>query len=104
VSRAYGGEVAARLSVPHDHPALPGHFPGRPIVPGVLLLDAVLEAAAFARGRLLRAKFTAPVLPGDPVEIMFDRRDAGRIAFSCRCRGTVVLSGELACSPLEPPP
>ena len=27
-----------------DHPSLPGHFPGHPIVPGVVLLDRVLEA------------------------------------------------------------
>ncbi|MFC7543328.1 hypothetical protein ACFQU2_33000 [Siccirubricoccus deserti] len=59
-----------RITVPAEHPALPGHFPGRPIVPGVLLLDAVLQAVAAAepgRGRpslVARAKFPAPVAPG----------------------------------------
>ena len=52
-----------------DHPALPGHFPGRPIVPGVVLLDQVIAAARAAFGlpavmALPRAKFSAPVLPG----------------------------------------
>ena len=93
------GPVVACFTLPGDHPALPGHFPGRPIVPGVLLLDAVLKAAGFTRCRLLRAKFTAPVLPGDAVEILLARRDPTRLAFTCRCGGTIVLTGELACPP-----
>ena len=91
------------VTVPMDHPAIAGHFPGRPIVPGVLLLDAVLAAAGLARVRLVRAKFTAPVIPGDPFDITLERRGAGRIVFTCRCRGTIVLTGELACSPSDPP-
>jgi hypothetical protein len=31
------------LSVRAGHPALPGHFPGRPIVPGVVILDMLIE-------------------------------------------------------------
>ena len=88
------GTILARFAVPEDHPALPGHFPGRPIVPGVLLLDAVLqgvrEAQAGRPTRLLRAKFPAPVLPGTEVEMELAPRAAtpGRFAFTCRfCRG-----------------
>ena len=33
-----------------DHPALPGHFPGRPVVPGVVVLDRVLAAIESAHG------------------------------------------------------
>lgn len=88
-----------RFQVPADHPALPGHFPGQPIVPGVLLLDAVIEAAAALHGsrptRLMRAKFPAPVRPGEEVEIALETRAAGRIAFTCRHAGTIVLVGEL---------
>ena len=89
-------------TIPADHPSLPGHFPGRPIVPGVLLLDAVMQVAAAAapdRGvpaRLVRAKFPAPVVPGAAVEITLADRAEGRTGFTCRCGDTVVLLGELA--------
>lgn len=57
--------------VPHDHPALPGHFPGAPVLPGVVLLDWAWECCALAlpAGTRLRglhsAKFLHAVRPGD---------------------------------------
>jgi len=90
--------VITRFTVAADHPALPGHFPGRPVVPGVLLLDAVLQAAPRAGEgprRILRAKFTAPVAPGATVEIHFELRPGGRTGFTCRSGGVTVLLGEL---------
>lgn len=65
----------APLHVATDHPAIPGHFPGNPLVPGVLLLDAVVDAAEqWLAGRLqvrgLRhAKFIAPLRPGEEASI-----------------------------------
>lgn len=88
--------MTTRFEVPAEHPALPGHFPGRPILPGVVLLDAVLQAAGLGQATLLRAKFTAPVLPGDAVEISLAPRAGGRIGFTCASGGRTVLSGELA--------
>ncbi|RAI58314.1 3-hydroxyacyl-ACP dehydratase FabZ family protein [Roseicella frigidaeris] len=93
------GAAPVRFTLPPGHPALPGHFPGRPIVPGVLLLDAVMQAAGIGAGRLLRAKFLAPVAPGQAVEIELAAPGPERLAFRCRCAGTVVLSGEFACPP-----
>ena len=68
---------AARFAIDADHPALPGHFPGRPVVPGVVVLDRVLAAIEAAHGplaalRLPQVKFMAPLLPGQVARIELD--------------------------------
>jgi 3-hydroxymyristoyl/3-hydroxydecanoyl-(acyl carrier protein) dehydratase len=67
--------LARPLRVSPEHPSLPGHFPGRPVVPGVVLLDLVLEAAGELLGQapevaqLAQAKFLAPLLPGEDARV-----------------------------------
>jgi 3-hydroxyacyl-[acyl-carrier-protein] dehydratase len=70
------------LSIAPDHPVFAGHFPDAPVVPGVLLLSMVLDAAdewlgtAVQPARLRQAKFPAPWLPGMQVQasLEFDAR------------------------------
>lgn len=62
---------SSTLRVPARHPALAGHFPGNPLVPGVVVLDAVVSAAEDWLGSPLRvtglskAKFVAPLRPDE---------------------------------------
>ena len=66
---------ASTVRIAAAHPALPGHFPGRPLVPGVLLLDEVLNSAeAWLQATihvrsLQQAKFTAPLLPDQVADL-----------------------------------
>ena len=65
----------AELRIPSSHPSLAGHFPGRPIVPAVVLLECVLDearrwlGAAPAATGLSQAKFTAPLLPEQTAQL-----------------------------------
>ena len=67
--------------IPADHPCLPGHFPGRPIVPGVVVLDRVLAAIEAQHGalgvlRMPQVKFLQPLLPEQPARIELSLSDA----------------------------
>jgi 3-hydroxyacyl-[acyl-carrier-protein] dehydratase len=65
----------AAVRICGSHPSLAGHFPGRPIVPAVVLLDCVLDeaqrwlGAAPAVTGLSQAKFTAPLLPEQTAQL-----------------------------------
>lgn len=88
------------LVVPHDHPSLPGHFPGRPVVAGVLMLEGVLEAierqAGPLRGqlRLPQVKFVQPLLPGQSAHVVLDGA-APRWKFRVERQGVLLASGEV---------
>ncbi len=81
-----------RFTISPDHPSLPGHFPGRPVVPGVVLLSEVLACLPDG-ATLLTAKFTAPVLPGTGVDVQAGPDANGRIVFACFAAGCPVLHG-----------
>jgi acyl-coenzyme A synthetase/AMP-(fatty) acid ligase len=86
------------LCFPTDHPAGPGHFPGNPIVPGAVLLDALVSARFPGgwSGEIQAAKFHHPVRPGDTIAVTF-RTEGSATRFECRLTGSeqLVLSGAL---------
>jgi 3-hydroxymyristoyl/3-hydroxydecanoyl-(acyl carrier protein) dehydratase len=93
----YVGEFA----IGADHPALPGHFPGRPIVPGVVLLDEALSVIATAHPLqapfvLIRVKFMSPVRPDERVTVLASELAAGATRLSCACGQRPVLRAELS--------
>lgn len=88
-----------------DHPCLPGHFPGRPLVPGVVLLDEVFALVATDPGMtgrvvggLANAKFLNPVGPGQRVLVRTDLTAPNRLGFTCRVGEAQVLTGVLVLS------
>ncbi len=93
------------LNIAADHPAYPDHFPGAPILPGVVLLDAAMHALQTALRidpatcRISAAKFHAAVRPGDPLHIEYEALPGDSIRFSIYNANRVVATGVLAHAP-----
>jgi 3-hydroxyacyl-[acyl-carrier-protein] dehydratase len=90
---------ALNFTISADHPCLPGHFPGQPVVPGVVVLDEVLALARASFGeralaRLPQLKFAAPLLPEQRAELSFEPREE-RLRFRVMRGEDLIASGEL---------
>lgn len=90
-----------QFTVADDHPCLPGHFPGRPVVPGVVVLERVLAAIESAHGalpclRLPQVKFARPLLPGQQARVVLEQKAEGRWRFRVTHGDGLVASGEVA--------
>ena len=92
----------AHRAISTDHPSLPGHFPGAPLVPGVVILDEVLAALLeWRKDCLLTAirtvKFLVPLKPEQTFTICFSASDegGGEVNFSCRVEDRVIVEGRL---------
>lgn len=88
------------------HPALAGHFPGNPIVPGVVLLDLAIAAFCTEQGhpcaiqKILSVKFLSPLQPGVTVNFSFDI--SNHVAqFTGKSGERTIISGQMEFS-LEP--
>ncbi len=107
-----GARVVARKTVREDEWYLAGHFPGRPVMPGVLIVEAMAQTGAVAvlsepenRGRLALfagiddVRFKRIVEPGDELELRCDlervRGPIGRGKASARVGGELVARGTL---------
>lgn len=88
------------LRLPADHPVFVGHFPRRPIVPGVILLEWVWAEVAAALGRapatlrLRESKFFMPLAPGASAELHCEL-DAARCSFDIRSESASIARGVL---------
>jgi 3-hydroxyacyl-[acyl-carrier-protein] dehydratase len=109
--------IVAIKNVSNNEPQFQGHFPGRPIMPGVLILEAFAQAAVLMMlagdkdvpGNQVyyylgidNARFKKPVLPGDQLEleVLFDRALRGIGKFGCvaRVAGEVVAEASILCT------
>ncbi|MFO7594114.1 MAG: hydroxymyristoyl-ACP dehydratase [Pseudomonadota bacterium] len=83
-----------------SHPALAGHFPGNPVVPGVVILGAVQSALnEWQCNRVVvelpSVKFVSPLLPGERLNIKLNLRDETTAGFECLADDRPVAQGKL---------
>jgi 3-hydroxymyristoyl/3-hydroxydecanoyl-(acyl carrier protein) dehydratase len=83
-----------------EHGIFAGHFPGEPLVPGVMLLDWVLREASLVlqleprQLKIRESKFFAPLTPGAQAELFFEAA-GGRYLFRIRRGEQLLVSGVL---------
>lgn len=104
------------LFIAPDHPAFAGHFPGTPIVPGVVLLDAVVHAVLQTQGlrasgdgadttplcQISAAKFLSPVGPGETLTLLLTPGASGSTRFDVSSGQRKVATGTLVLPPSAP--
>jgi 3-hydroxyacyl-[acyl-carrier-protein] dehydratase len=105
-----GKRLVAWKSVTMNEPFFPGHFPGHPVMPGVLILEALAQAAAILAMKSMPpedaankvtylmgvdgARFRRPVVPGDRLELVVEITKAKGAVWKERAEARV--DGELA--------
>ena len=93
--------IITSLPIAADHPAYSGHFPGMPVLPGVVLLDATLHALERAgkgpsgHWEVNSAKFQSAVRPGEALTLQHETLPNGSVRFAIRTADRSVASGLL---------
>jgi 3-hydroxymyristoyl/3-hydroxydecanoyl-(acyl carrier protein) dehydratase len=91
-----------RFRLDRRHPCLAGHFPGRPLVPGVVLLEQVALALRAWRGerlaRVVEARFIAPLGPDEEAEVQL-HGDGAQLRFEIHRGATLLARGRIEGAP-----
>jgi len=103
-----GRRVVAIKNVSFNEPFFPGHFPGAPVMPGVLIVEAMAQAGAVLLLRDMpdresklvyftgidKARFRRTVVPGDQLRLTLEVLKLR--STTCKMRGTAEVDGKLA--------
>ena len=100
--------IVALKNVTINEPFFPGHFPQAPVMPGVLIIEALAQAGALLlfdevqdpAGKLVyfagidAARFRRPVVPGD--QLRLETQILKFRSKTCKMRGIATVDGEIA--------
>lgn len=118
-----GKSLVAIKNVSVNEPFFPGHFPHRPIFPGVLIMEALAQATGILAFKstntkpssnslyyfagIDNARFKQPVQPGDQlrleVEVIKSKRGIWKFKAEAKVDGKLVASADLMCAEQETP-
>jgi 3-hydroxyacyl-[acyl-carrier-protein] dehydratase len=111
-----GKRLVAIKNVTVNEPFFQGHFPSKPVMPGVLLIEAMAQAtgllamesaevpkeAIYYLVGVDKARFKSPVVPGDQVhlevEVIKNRREIWVFSATAKVDGKMVASAEIMCT------
>jgi len=103
IEHVAGERVVALKNVSANEPFFQGHFPGQPVMPGVLIIEAIAQTALVLIAHeeedkiplfmgIDKARFRRPVVPGDQLRIEVELSQRRRNV--CRAHGVVTVAGE----------
>ena len=113
IEQVPGKKAVALKNITINEPQFQGHFPGRPLMPGVLIVEAMAQVGGiivtqmpelpkglFVFAGINNVKFRRPVVPGDQLVITCEllsikRQRFGKVKGEARVEGNLVCSGEL---------
>jgi len=108
-----GKRIVGLKNVTANEPFFQGHFPGAPVMPGVLIVEAMAQCSAiiflkdlpdrekklFMFGGVDKARFRKPVVPGDQLimecNVLQRRSNTARVQGVARVNGNVVAEAEM---------
>jgi 3-hydroxyacyl-[acyl-carrier-protein] dehydratase len=107
VAREVGVRVVAEKLLTISEPYFQGHFEGRPLLPGVLMLEMLAQAGGFLEAeplhgkaiflaQVLDARFKGPAFPGD--RLVLEVRPEASFGGLLRIEGTVNCEGRILCT------
>jgi 3-hydroxyacyl-[acyl-carrier-protein] dehydratase len=88
-----------RVTISEGHPSLAGHFPGHPVVPGVVMLGEIMNAIREMVKEHIEfvgmpsAKFLSPLNPGETLTIRLDQQADSTVEFICTTGSRLITSG-----------
>ena len=85
-----------KLRIAKDHPAYEGHFPGHPLLPGVVLIAEAMAALDASDWTVVSAKFLSPVEPGMALTLAHAAKGPDTIDFEIASPRGIVATGTLA--------
>ncbi|MGD2135028.1 MAG: 3-hydroxyacyl-ACP dehydratase FabZ [Gemmatimonadales bacterium] len=104
-----GKRIVGLKNVTINEPFFPGHFPGHPVMPGVLIVEAMAQTGGLllmdqvddAENKVVyfmsldKVKFRKPVVPGD--QLRFEVEMLKFRGKTCQMRGVATVAGEKVC-------
>lgn len=113
-----GERIVALKNVSYNEPFFPGHYPHHPVMPGVLVIEALAQTAAILSFKTMGgkpddksvyyfvgidgARFKRPVSPGDQlvfeVSLLANKRGIWKFAAQAKVDGQVAAEAELMCT------
>lgn len=97
--------IEKNLIIDPSHPSLDGHFPGNPIVPGVVILEEVLDLIGQSLNQpsmlasVPSVKFHSPLRPNERLQLTFDILPDRLVTFSCHVGTRLIASGQFVFQP-----